>query len=324
MPKFKKTLSHVIAAQETTNRTGAQILKAKHDLIVARVAAKKAARLAKIESTAIGNTTIVEETPLVPNPSPSRHMGLSLITDLIAHPPIEKILLVTKIKRLYLSLPAPRIQAPLKTEMTVNACWGHRLLENKRLAKDADAHVKSLLKERMSEYKWLWPFLDSELLYHCDFSHCDTTKYGGDILWSNLNVDTILECQVQMTNTVIEAFMGLLSDYQWKELRSRMSHSKREVCYLFTANNNVVKVYCCAVKYYFSAAIYYSICISIKYYNITSIIYVFFKTLRLLFPPHFGQPLLNWVRMVIPIPTSELTVFFGSGLITRYWISIPK
>jgi hypothetical protein len=65
MPKFKKTLSHVIAAQETTNRTGAQILKAKHDLIVARVAAKKAARLAKIESTAIGNTTIVEETPLV-------------------------------------------------------------------------------------------------------------------------------------------------------------------------------------------------------------------------------------------------------------------
>jgi hypothetical protein len=177
--------------------------------------------------------------PTVRNRPPTTTPPSTTVIDIIANPPLEEKLTVTQSEMLTYSLPAPKPTStktpkPLNTKLTYNACWGHALIENHKLSKDAETHIQNVLKDQTPKFKWLWPFLSSkamELDEHAQFTHFDKTKYGGDIRWSSLNLDTLLQNQIQITNTVLEAFMALYSDYQWKDLRNRLASHRIHVSF---------------------------------------------------------------------------------------------
>jgi hypothetical protein len=255
MPKSSKKRTHDLAGQEVSKLTGAQMRSALHLSRVAQNQARIEARKeldvsAQIElsipihtSPNIGMdclaaaSSTIASVPIGMVCSTIPHMninsGLNRAFDVIQNEALEENLVITRSKLASYSLPAPTSmksrKKPHNTELVFNACWGHSLLQNHNLSMAAEDLVKSLTEERISEHRWNWPFLDSQMMYHNDFTNCDTTKYGKDIKWNDLDVNSILASQVQLSNVVIDAFMALVSDYQWKELRSRMSTSKRQV-----------------------------------------------------------------------------------------------
>jgi len=219
MPKVMKPKTQSISGK-----------KAKEAIQATKVARILALRAAKIGTEIPGTEMDADiEIPNIDRP----------VIDIIANPPLEEKLTVTQSEMLTYSLPAPKPTStktpkPLNTKLTYNACWGHALIENHKLSKDAETHIQNVLKDQTPKFKWLWPFLSSkamELDEHAQFTHFDKTKYGGDIRWSSLNLDTLLQNQIQITNTVLEAFMALYSDYQWKDLRNRLASHRIHVSF---------------------------------------------------------------------------------------------
>jgi hypothetical protein len=209
---------------ETQSISGKKLKEAIQATKVARILALRAAKI----GTEIPGTEMDADIKIPNTDRP--------VIDLIAHPPLEEKLTVTQSELLTYSLPAPKPTStktpkPLNTILTYNACWGHALIENHELSKDAETHIHNVFKDQTPKFKWLWPFLNSKTLEHAQFTHFDKTKYGGDIRWSSLNLDTLLQNKIQITNTVLEAFMALYSDYQWKDLRNRLASHRIHVSF---------------------------------------------------------------------------------------------